>query len=54
MKKGAVFNGMDVGPMVRWIKGKLCAKNQGNDSREQKGLCLLSNFRDRQTRRFGL
>ena len=35
--------------MVQWIKGKLHAKNQGPDSRAEKVMCILSNFRDRQT-----
>ena len=35
--------------MLHWIKGELYAKNQGPDSREKKGISLLSNFRARQT-----
>ena len=35
--------------MLHWIKGKLYAKNQGPDSRDEKKICLLNNFRDRQT-----
>ena len=35
--------------MVQWIKGKLHAKNQGPDSRAEEVMCILRNFRDRQT-----
>ena len=43
-----------IGSEEDWIKrikdlnqGKLYAKNQGPDSRNEKVICLLSNFRDR-------
>ena len=36
--------------MVHWIKGKLYAKNQGPDSRDEKVRCLCAIFEtDRQT-----
>ena len=36
-------------PMVHWIMWKFNAKNQGPDSRDEKKINLLSNFRDIQT-----
>ena len=38
--RGAAFNQKEC-PMVHWIKGKLYAKNQGPDSRDEKTICLL-------------
>ena len=35
--------------MVQWIKGKLHAKNQGPNSRDEKVIWLLRSFRDRLT-----
>ena len=47
--RGNVFNQRGC-PMVHQIKGKLYAKNQGPDSKEEKVICLWSNFEtDRQT-----